>query len=72
MRIHVVNALMDPLSYMSIEYIKHFGKIYFIIFGYILVHGRMLEKYSQGLEAMPCAWVEQSLHINLLNMKLEG
>ena len=55
---------------MSREYIKCFVKLEFILFVYILAHGRMLEKYSFGLEAMSCTWLEQSLHINLFEHEI--
>ena len=59
MRIDFVDAPMTSPSYMCIEYNKHFGKFVLVLFDYILVHGRMLDKYTLVLEGMPCTWIEK-------------
>ena len=66
----MVDAPLNSPYYMSREYIKNFGNLVLVLFDYILVHVRMLDKYTLGLESMSFTWVEKSLHINLFEHEI--
>ena len=50
MRVGLVSAPVISSSYMRREYANHFGNLVFILFYYILIHGRMLKEVHPCIE----------------------